>query len=51
MWFTCQGRGRGGKGLGFFCDPILVLKINVAASFNQLIRDSSMPISCREVER
>ena len=33
------------------CAPILILKINVAASFNQLLRDGVMPIFGRDVER
>jgi hypothetical protein len=31
--------------------PILLLKINVAASFDQLLRDSSMPIGGGNEER
>jgi hypothetical protein len=31
--------------------PILFLKIHVTASFNQLLRDSSMPILGRNVDR
>ena len=32
------------------CVPILLLKINVTASFNQLLRDGRMPLTGRDVE-
>jgi hypothetical protein len=31
--------------------PIIVLKIQVTASFNELLCDGRMPIACRDVER